>query len=1015
MQRSARVTGLSYLLAAFCMIGACSAIAADLQGRWVGYWYCGNRTTGTHFVLDIAGNSARFQVPIGIANLAGNVGDDSIDLNVEQWLGRAPAPQNTVTGITGNYLPAAGVMTGAVQTTGILQCRDSGARPARGASVATRPLGSAPTSAAQTAPRFIAVRTGAIPQPRENSNGLLFQVTDDVRSGRELSPAQCSRYADFLQAGRSRHSPIAFGTKLYSSVLDDELMLDVLGRDLNSWSDADFPRMRAISSACKRVMKTSPDPAHVQQAGSIRIWKPVPLSVERNRADGHRRWAVAIASLYASAIEPLSNIAMRIDEGLYDTGTEPATTVAAAADGLTGLWHGYYQCKSREFYMRLDLHAAAGQVEGTFEFSGGMETQGQRGVLRIRGSETGAEQFQLDPTGWVYQPRGATLFGLAGSRAGGQLTGRMTTNGEGCTTFSARRLTITPIPKNPAGLLFKVVKNNTSQLTPADCRRFGEWLATGELLSIGARGVNSLAFDQAAANAVLGKSASTWGEDDHRKFVTIGRFCAVQLRDSFDAADRRLHARVTDWDPKPFSSAKFNYTLNEWLIADQVDLVMTEAEELATSQLEEIGSLPDKPSSIDRLNEMLTFLGKREQRFRFMPVARRGEHRDRLLVERAALGTRVATTLAAAYADYPQTFDGFKALAVASIDQQKALRRQGVGSAAALLETFYAEEATRRGSALLPAMITEHRAILTEELANAGYGSMPVLLEIDQQRDSLADYWLPPRDSKMYADYVAYVSLRDDTARAMVTRSNDKLLEWVESLAPSQTANDRLDEFIIQTFRGTEIPSGYLALYGAFKEKRAAYNPDFYSRPETMMPLLRRQFGEVKYRGLETIAYLTTVLGSIRDHCPNVIGAITPYDARQLDLFVRKGGIDAVQRLASGQVESQAEANRAVMIGLEAMFGGAGCRVDMFGNTTACVSQEEADAAAEKLMYSFAGGTDAQRLMRLTYPNRVTTYDCGALTPQFMANLIEFAALGPFVHPPPAFRLPAAWEFVAGE
>jgi hypothetical protein len=181
-----------------------------------------------------------------------------------------------------------------------------------------------------------------------------------------------------------------------------------------------------------------------------------------------------------------------------------------------------------------------------------------------------------------------------------------------------------------------------------------------------------------------------------------------------------------------------------------------------------------------------------------------------------------------------------------------------------------------------------------------------------------------------------------------------------------------------------------------------------------MMPLLRRQFGEVKYRGLETIAYLTTLLGAIRDHCPNVIGAITPYDAQQLDLFVRRGGFDAVERLASGQVESQAEANRAVMIGLEAMFGGAGCRVDMFGNTTACVSQEEADAAAEELMYSYAGGTDANILMR-PYPNRVTTYDCDALTPQFMDNLIEFAALGPFVHPPPAFRLPAAWQFVAGE
>ena len=84
MQRTAGFSGLSqlasFLLGALNLVCACSANAADLQGRWVGYWYCGDRATGTHFVLDIAGNSARFQVPIGIANLAGNVGDDSIDL-----------------------------------------------------------------------------------------------------------------------------------------------------------------------------------------------------------------------------------------------------------------------------------------------------------------------------------------------------------------------------------------------------------------------------------------------------------------------------------------------------------------------------------------------------------------------------------------------------------------------------------------------------------------------------------------------------------------------------------------------------------------------------------------------------------------------------------------------------------------------------------------------------------------------------------------------------------------------
>ena len=116
MQRVSALSGFprlgAYLVGAACLIGACSAAAVDLQGRWVGYWDCGNsRATRNHFVLDIAGNSARFQVPIGTATVAGSVGNDSIDLNVEQWASRAPEPQNTVTGITGEYLPAAGAGT----------------------------------------------------------------------------------------------------------------------------------------------------------------------------------------------------------------------------------------------------------------------------------------------------------------------------------------------------------------------------------------------------------------------------------------------------------------------------------------------------------------------------------------------------------------------------------------------------------------------------------------------------------------------------------------------------------------------------------------------------------------------------------------------------------------------------------------------------------------------------------------------------------------------------------------
>jgi hypothetical protein len=178
---------------------------------------------------------------------------------------------------------------------------------------------------------------------------------------------------------------------LFSQVLNDELMLDVLGRDLNSWSQADFKRMRAISTACKQILLKSDDPAHIQQARAIRGWKPKPLDVDRNSVQGRLSWPIAIASLYVDALEPLPNIAMRIDEGLYDD--VPDTDETNPVVGLAGLWHGHYQCKTGEYYLRLDLNADAEQVDGAFEFSGGMNTRIARGVLNMRGSETMGEIF----------------------------------------------------------------------------------------------------------------------------------------------------------------------------------------------------------------------------------------------------------------------------------------------------------------------------------------------------------------------------------------------------------------------------------------------------------------------------------------------------------------------------------------------------------------------------------------------------------------------------------------------
>ena len=282
---------------------------------------------------------------------------------------------------------------------------------------------------------------------------------------------------------------------------------------------------------------------------------------------------------------------------------------------------------------------------------------------------------------------------------------------------------------------------------------------------------------------------------------------------------------------------------------------------------------------------------------------------------------------------------------------------------------------------------------------------MPTLLEIDQERENLADHWLPPSGDPLAIDYEAYLRLRDDTAADMVARSKDRLLEWVESLPASQTANDRLDEFIVKTFRRERMPSGFAALQSAIAEKRGAYNPDRYHRPDISLALIRQHYGEMNYRGLEPLAYLTTMLRKIQTQCPAEIAGISADNVRRLDRFVKHGSLDARERMMRGEVESKAEAERAFLIRLVEVFASPGCHVTMFGYLTQCVSEEEFADTMEALMTSNPAIWDSRKLM---------AGGCTGITHQFMENLVEFASTDPYTHYPALFQVSVSWEFVGG-
>jgi len=234
----------------------------------------------------------------------------------------------------------------------------------------------------------------------------------------------------------------------------------------------------------------------------------------------------------------------------------------------------------------------------------------------------------------------------------------------------------------------------------------------------------------------------------------------------------------------------------------------------------------------------------------------------------------------------------------------------------------------------------------------------------------------------------------------MVTHSKDKLLEWIESLPPSWTANRYFDRFTLKTFRSDQIPSAYPELVKAIASKKAAYNPDFYSRPDIIMALLRRHFAEMKHTGLEYVAYQMTILRKIRDYCPAEIGRIGTKGSRKLDGYIRVVFADARVEIMAKGAASQAEFNRNLSIGMQAAFGGSGCKIDMWGTET-CISEEQASDTLEAIMTSQSGLGDWGILRR---------DGCSGRTRQFLENLLELSKYGA----PPSMKLPTAWDFVAG-
>jgi hypothetical protein len=116
----------------------------------------------------------------------------------------------------------------------------------------------------------------------------------------------------------------------------------------------------------------------------------------------------------------------------------------AAADTLTGLWEGSYECSQGATALRLTVDDRGdGTVGAAFEFEPSTDNPDVRkGEYSMTGNLADGT-LVLEPQEWLDQAEGYSMVGLQADVGGGE-TLEGTVVGDGCTTFSVERTSTDP-------------------------------------------------------------------------------------------------------------------------------------------------------------------------------------------------------------------------------------------------------------------------------------------------------------------------------------------------------------------------------------------------------------------------------------------------------------------------------------------------------------------------------------------------------------------------------------------
>ena len=529
---------------------------------------------------------------------------------------------------------------------------------------------------------------------------------------------------------------------------------------------------------------------------------------------------------------------------------------------------------------------------------------------------------------------------------------------------------------DPGGLLFSgyygVEGFVPLRLTVDHCRRFYAWASDYEGYMIRYDQVYGGLFDTARMVGVFGKPLETWTETDGRIVSDVWRTAcpaivatdeeASALRRKAEEGGLRYGWQALETPPSTGTGAII------WakVFALMADVTSNSADVMA--RVAAIESSDPTLSLVARLDEQLAAITPpRGPAAPYLTESERAGLSARLAAARVKAGIALAREALDRVATYPGDVDSVRK-AQAEVDQMAGvLASRALGEGRNALLSGWAGAARERVSTLWPEFAAEAKRSMQTlaEGASSDFLQWHVLAGQAETTAFLSQYADLDAASSTGLTPTELAQLRSTTANTLLARSAARLRDWAAALQPSAAANSALDEFEAAIASSGADLASQPELADTIARTRAAYNPLGLARPDIAGALIRRHHSEVSLRGLEDIAYLTTIMRRISDACPDRLqSAVGGIGAARVTDFVSRLASRALRSAVSEGPRNQTEGMRMVMLFFHNLANQPGCRVDYYGNVIGCVSEEEYFAGQEYILSSSDGGNDGERLLR---------------------------------------------------